>query len=127
MAAVDEVEAVLRSLRGLWDEDAVDELDHALQAAARAINDGADDELVLATALHDVGHSPLFGDVAASQHDRVAREWLTPRFGERVGWLAGAHVAAKRYLAATDSGYARASIDDALAVAERVLRQGDSP
>lgn len=26
--------------------------------------------------------------------------------GERVGWLAGAHVAAKRYLVATESGYA---------------------
>ena len=33
-------------------------------------------------------------------------EWLTPRFGERVGWLAGAHVAAKRYLVATDPDYA---------------------
>ena len=53
---------LLRSLRGVWDEDAVDELDHALQAAARAIDDGADDELVLAAALHDLGHSPLFGD-----------------------------------------------------------------
>jgi predicted HD phosphohydrolase len=106
MAAVDEVGAVLRSLCGVWDEDAVDELDHALQAAARAVEDGADDELVLATALHDVGHSPLFGEVAAARHDRVAKDWLTPRFGERVGWLAGAHVAAKRYLAATDPDYA---------------------
>jgi predicted HD phosphohydrolase len=33
-------------------------------------------------------------------------EWLTPRFGDRVGWLAGAHVAAKRYLVATDPDYA---------------------
>jgi predicted HD phosphohydrolase len=31
---------------------------------------------------------------------------LTPRFGPRVGWLAGAHVVAKRHLAATDPGYA---------------------
>ena len=29
-----------------------------------------------------------------------------PRFGDRVGWLAGAHVAAKRYLVATDPDYA---------------------
>ena len=60
MAAVDEVGALLRSLRGVWDEDSVDELDHALQATARAIDDGADDELVLAAALHDLAHSPLF-------------------------------------------------------------------
>ena len=166
---------MLRSLHGVWDEDAVDELDHALQAAAMAVDAGADDELVLAAALHDLAHSPLFGDVAAERHDRVAQDWLTPRFGERVGWLAGAHVAAKRYLVATDPDYATtlsavsvdsldhqggarvdpefvghpwwpdalrlrryddaakdpcgdaASIDDVLAIAERVLAQRSSP
>lgn len=94
---------ILISLRGVWDEDAVDELDHALQCAARAIDDGADDELVLACALHDIAHSPLLP--AGPAHDVAARQWLTPRYGPRVGWLAGAHVAAKRYLAATDPGY----------------------
>jgi predicted HD phosphohydrolase len=100
-----ETAAVLDSLRGLWDEEAVDELDHALQSAKRAMDDGADDELVLAAALHDIGRSPL---IAAPDHahDKAAREWLTPRFGARVGWLAGAHVAAKRYLVATEPDYA---------------------
>jgi predicted HD phosphohydrolase len=174
MAVLEEVDGMLRSLRGVWDEEAVDEFDHAMQAAARATADGADDELVLAAALHDVGHSPLFGETWTQHHDRVAREWLTPRFGERVGWLAGAHVAAKRYLVATDPGYAATlsdtsvdslhhqggagidvtlvdhpwwadalrlrryddaakdprgvglSVDDVLAVAERVLRQNVS-
>ena len=101
----------MRSLRDVWDEDAVDELDHALQAAARATEDGADDELVLASALHDLGHSPLFGDDWKKHHDTMARSWLTPRFGERVGWLAGAHVAAKRYLVSTDPEYAAALSD----------------
>lgn len=102
---VDEAELaqVLRSLRGVWDEEAVDELDHALQCAARAMDDGADDELVLAAALHDIAHSPLLPEGPA--HDVLARQWLTPRYGPRVGWLAGAHVAAKRYLAATVTGY----------------------
>lgn len=36
-------ERLLRSLREVWDEEAVDELDHALQSAARAREDGADD------------------------------------------------------------------------------------
>ena len=105
MTEVDETAALLRSLRDVWDEEAVDELGHALQSAARAIDDGADDELVLAAALHDLAHSPLFDGPAAERHDVTAREWLTPRFGERVGWLAGAHVAAKRYLVATEPGY----------------------
>ena len=94
---------ILLSLRGVWDEVAVDELDHALQSAARAMDDGADDELVLAAALHDIAHSPLMP--AGLAHDLLAREWLTPRYGERVSWLAGAHEAAKRYLAATVPGY----------------------
>jgi len=103
--AITETARLLSSLRGVWDEEAVDELDHALQSAARAVDDGADDELVLAAALHDIAHSPLFEAAAAERHDQTAREWLTPRFGERVGWLAGQHVAAKRYLVATDPAY----------------------
>jgi len=104
-ALIEETAALLNSLRGVWDEDAVDDLDHGLQAAARAIEDGADDELVLAAALHDLAHSPLCG-LDRTRHDVAARGWLTPRYGERVGWLAGAHVAAKRYLAATRADYA---------------------
>lgn len=105
MCVLNETGAVLRSLRGIWDEDSVDELDHALQSAARAVEDEADDGLVLAAALHDIGHSPLLGDPADAGHDLVAHQWLTARFGARVGWLAGAHVAAKRYLVATEPGY----------------------
>ena len=76
------------SLRGVWDEESVDELDHALQSAARAIDDGADDELVLAAALHDLAHSPLFGDVAAARHDQVAHG-LADAPVRRAGGLAG--------------------------------------
>lgn len=103
-----ETVALLESLRGVWDEVAVDEWGHALQAAACAIADGADDELVLAAALHDIGHSPLLGGPGVDDHSGLARDWLTPRFGPRVGWLAGAHVAAKRHLAAVDATYAAA-------------------
>jgi predicted HD phosphohydrolase len=105
-AVLNETAALLHSLRGVWDEEAVDDLDHALQAATRAIEDHADDELVLAAALHDLAHSPRCDSPNRTQHDLAAREWLTPRFGARVGWLAGAHVAAKRYLVATEPGYA---------------------
>ena len=102
-AVVTEVETVLSSMRGIWDEVSVDELDHALQAGELARVDGADDELIVAALLHDVAHSPLID--RGTDHDRAAREWLTPRLGARVGWLAGAHVMAKRFLAA-DAAYA---------------------
>lgn len=108
MSVLAETAALLSSLRDVWDEEAVDELDHALQSAAMAISDGADDELVIAAALHDLAHSPMFDPAAAQRHDETARQWLTPRFGERVGWLAGQHVAAKRYLVATEPGYGSA-------------------
>lgn len=119
MRKVAEVGRILHSLRDVWDEESVDELDHALQSAARAIDDGADDELTLAAALHDLAHSPLFNGPAAEHHDGFARDWLTPRFGARVGWLAGAHVAAKRYLAATDPEYALSDVS-----AESLQHQG---
>lgn len=170
-----ETAELLASLRGVWDEDAVDELAHALQSAARALDDGADDGLVLAAALHDLGHSPLLDADAYQHHDAAARDWLSPRFGDRVGWLAGAHVAAKRHLVATEPGYGAAlsetsvvsltaqggatvdpefaahpwfadairlrryddaakdplatgaTIDDVLRIAERVMRQRESP
>ncbi|MBJ7340041.1 HD family phosphohydrolase [Mycolicibacterium sp.] len=105
MNVLAETAALLESLRGVWDEESVDELDHALQSAARALDDRADDELVLAAALHDLAHSPTFDPAEARRHDETARHWLEPRFGERVGWLAGQHVAAKRYLIATEPGY----------------------
>jgi predicted HD phosphohydrolase len=103
-----ETAAVLESLRGTWDEESVDEWEHALQSAAGALDDGADDELVLAAALHDIGHSPLLGGPGVTDHSGLARRWITPRFGARVGWLAGAHVAAKRHLAAVDPVYVAA-------------------
>jgi predicted HD phosphohydrolase len=101
-----DVAGVLESLRGTYDPgEPIDELEHALQSAGRAIDAAADGELVVASFLHDIARSPLLAAVPGAGHDEIAQAWLTPRFGGRVGWLAGAHVAAKRYLAATDPGY----------------------
>ncbi len=106
-SVVDEIQAATYALRGVWDEDVLDELDHALQAAEQArLARPGDDEFVVAALLHDIAHSPLVGPAGLGEpHERLARRWLTARLGARVGWLAGAHVAAKRALAA-DPGYA---------------------
>ena len=105
---VREVRDTLRSLRGVWDEDAVDELDHALQSAWCAAHSPAgargDLEFVVAALLHDVAHSPLVAG-GGHGHEQVAQKWLAVRFGARAGWLAGAHVVAKRHLAATEPEY----------------------
>lgn len=47
-SVLEQTAALLDSLRGVFDGEAVDELAHALQAAGRAVADGADDVLAVA-------------------------------------------------------------------------------
>ena len=102
----DELEVMLSSLKGVHDGgEIVDEFSHALQCAAHALGAGASRELVAAALLHDVGRSPLLADEKGMPHEAMAARWLLPRFGERVAWLAGAHVIAKLHLLRTEPGY----------------------
>lgn len=65
--------AMLRSLAEITDGFAVDQLTHCLQTAARAERDGADDELVFASLLHDVGKA-----VTVPNHPEVAAAIIKP-------------------------------------------------
>lgn len=105
-----EILAALRAVSDMpYDDEPVDQLQHALQCAALARDAGSDHELVVAALLHDVGRSPLvlgeIGTPAGNHGDRAAR-WLAPRVGERIAWLVRQHVAAKRYLLAVEPYYA---------------------
>lgn len=90
---------------------AVSQLQHALQAAALAEADGAAPATVLASLLHDVGHMiHRLGEDPASRgiddvHEELGGEWLSRRFGPEVSEPVRLHVAAKRYLCATESDY----------------------
>jgi predicted HD phosphohydrolase len=89
------------------DDEAVDELTHALQTAGRAIDAGADDELVVASVLHDIGrYPPVQASHPGLPHEEAGASFCRQLYGERVGWLVGAHVSAKRYLVAVDGAYA---------------------
>jgi predicted HD phosphohydrolase len=106
---VDEIVAACESMVGLpYDGEPVDQLEHALQCAALAREHG-DREFVLASLLHDIARAPAVAgipyDGPREDHGQAAARWLEPRLGERVAWLAEQHVAAKRYLVATDPGY----------------------
>jgi phosphonate degradation associated HDIG domain protein len=90
----------------------VTKLEHALQCAHHAQAAGADEELVLAALLHDIGH--LLEDDAAEKHpevgvinhDSLGGAWLRNRgFSERCAALVENHVNAKRYLTATNPQY----------------------
>jgi predicted HD phosphohydrolase len=94
-----------------YDGEPVDQLEHALQCAAmaRASDSGADPEYVVACLLHDIARAPAVAGVVyddpGEHHGVAGAQWLTPRVGPRVAWLAEQHVDAKRYLVATDAGY----------------------
>ena len=74
--------------------------EHMLQAGALAEAAGAAAPLVAAALLHDIGH--LRGE---SQHAEAGARWLSQWFGAAVTEPVRLHVAAKRYLCATEPGY----------------------
>ena len=85
--------------------------EHMLQAACLAEEAGADDALIAAALLHDIGHyTGEFPEDALEQgidnrHDRAGAAVIQPFFPARVTDCVRHHVAAKRYLCATDPGY----------------------
>ena len=110
---VRELIVACESMAGLpYDGEPVDQLEHALQCAALAVPHG-DREFTVAALLHDIARAPAVAggggipyDGPREHHGATAARWLAPRVGERVAWLAEQHVAAKRYLVATDPDYA---------------------
>ena len=80
---------VLEQLRGLAGSLAgykVDRLEHSLQAATRAYRDGADEEIVVAALLHDIGDL-----LAPHNHSEVAAAVLRPYVSERTYWVVRHH------------------------------------
>jgi len=85
--------------------------EHMLQSAWFAEQDNASDELVAAALLHDIGHfTNEFGayspcDTEDKHHDHSGAEVLAPFFPPIVTECVRLHVAAKRYLCATNPDY----------------------
>jgi gamma-butyrobetaine dioxygenase len=91
--------------------EAVSQTAHALQSAHLAERAGAEDTLVAAALLHDVGHllHGLPEDVAErgidGRHEQGGADWLARHFGPAVSEPVRLHVAAKRYLCAVEPAY----------------------
>jgi predicted HD phosphohydrolase len=115
--------------------EAVSELEHALQCAELAEAAGADEELVLAALLHDVGRyavsqdlvidnwinmegasaapakpphlgeMPLVAPESRRGHHEVGAALIALWVPARVAWCVRMHADAKRYLCATEPGY----------------------
>jgi phosphonate degradation associated HDIG domain protein len=111
-----EREAVIERIVTLYEtrgrrayDESVDQVAHAVQAAGLAERAGAAPPLIVAALLHDVGHL-LENQAGPREHDafheRLGARFLTTWFPPAVVAPVALHVAAKRYLVATDPGYA---------------------
>lgn len=119
MLSIDDIaEVFTRRGHEQYSGEPVTQLEHALQTATQAEREGADDELVTAALLHDLGH--LLQDLGESPtlrgvddvHQYAALPFLRGLFGERVLGGIRLHVDAKRYLCATRPGYHEALSED---------------
>jgi len=64
----------------------VSRLGHCLQTASRAMRDGADDELIVAALLHDIGD-----ELAPYNHTEIAAGILRPYVRPEVTWIVEQH------------------------------------
>jgi len=109
-SVVEEILALFESAgQSAYLGEAVTQLEHALQCAQLARDAGADNEMMLAALLHDIGHlcAPAGPEgVGVVDHDEAGARYLRERgFSRRLTALVGGHVAAKRYLTATNPSY----------------------
>jgi phosphonate degradation associated HDIG domain protein len=94
-----------------YEGEGVSQLEHALQSAQQAEQEGAAQELVCAALLHDIGHllndrgeTPTLRGVD-DRHQYAALPFLRPHFPESLLGPIRLHVDAKRYLCATRAEY----------------------
>lgn len=106
---VAELERLFDAKGGETYGEGITQLQHAEQAAACAKAEGAADSLIAAALLHDVGHLIQMVDdqFGYHKHDKSGADYLAQHFGPEVSEPVRLHVAAKRYLVATDPGYAQ--------------------
>lgn len=95
----------------LYGGEAVTQTQHALQCATLAEQKGASAQLISASLLHDIGHllEPEFatghhGNIDMV-HEELGEAFLGQWFGKAVTEPVKLHVAAKRYLCATNGSY----------------------
>lgn len=91
----------------------VTQLEHMVQAARLAEQEGYDEEVILAAFLHDVGHICVSAQEenamdgwGIKDHEEVGADYLSEKgFSKRLARLVASHVEAKRYLTWKDPLY----------------------
>mgnify|MGYP001238502566 FL=1 len=64
----------------------ISRLEHSLQSATRAFNDGAEEEMIVAALLHDIGD-----ELAPLNHSEYAASVLKPYVTEKTHWIIEKH------------------------------------
>ena len=64
----------------------ISRLEHSLQSATRAFNDGAEEEMIVAALLHDIGD-----ELAPLNHSEYAASVLRPYVTEKTHWIIEKH------------------------------------
>jgi predicted HD phosphohydrolase len=98
-ALPDRVLAALRKLDQSLPGYRLSRLEHSLQAATRALKDGADDELIVAALIHDVGD-----ELAPYNHAQVAAGIIRPYVRPEVTWIVEQHGLFQTYYYAHHAG-----------------------
>lgn len=105
---------------GAYGLSRINQLMHAVQSGALARARGLPPSLVVACLLHDIGHMvhDLGEHPAAAgiddRHEDLGADWLAPYFPPAVTEPVRLHVAAKRYLCATERRYVDALSPDSI-------------
>lgn len=99
LALPDRVLAALGKLDQSLPGYPVSRLEHSLQAATRALKDGADDELIVAALVHDVGD-----DLAPYNHSEIAAGIIRPYVRAQVTWIVEQHGLFQTYYYAHHAG-----------------------
>jgi predicted HD phosphohydrolase len=82
----EEILSMVQRLAEITDGFAVNQLQHSLQTATRAEDGGADEEVIVASLLHDIGKL-----ISVPNHPRIAAEILRPYVRDDVFWMICAH------------------------------------
>ena len=112
MKVADEILAIYAARgAGAYFGERVSMTEHALQTAYFAQQANASESLIVAALLHDIGHllAQVPDDIADwtadAHHEAIGARWLAQRFAPGICEPVRLHVAAKRYLCATDAHY----------------------
>ena len=82
----DRILKFMKGLNSTLEGYRVTRLEHSLQSATRALNDGADEEMIVATLLHDIGD-----ELAPLNHAEYAAAVIKPYVSEKTRWIIEKH------------------------------------